>query len=34
MDLHDVRKAAIDAHEETWQLLEKPDRTAAGGKAR
>ena len=29
MDLHDVRKAAIEAHEETWQLLEKPDRTAA-----
>jgi hypothetical protein len=29
MDLNDVRKAAIDAHEETWQLLEKADRTAA-----
>ena len=29
MDLYDVRKAAIDAHEETWQLLEKPDRSPA-----
>jgi hypothetical protein len=27
MSLYDMRKAAIDAHEETWQLLEKPDRS-------
>ena len=29
MDLPVVRKAAIEAHEETRRLLEKPDRTAA-----